>query len=49
MGKSVYTKSMQLGEGNNASSIPVQHLSKGTYYFILTNKVERQSIKFMKQ
>jgi hypothetical protein len=49
MGKSVYTKSMQLGEGNNASSIQVQHLPKGTYYLILTNKEERQSIKFIRQ
>jgi hypothetical protein len=49
MGKSVYTRTMQLNEGNNASSIPVQHLPKGTYYFILTNKEERQSIKFIKQ
>ena len=49
VGKSVYTRSTQLSEGNNASSIPVQHLPKGTYYFILTNKEERQSIKFIKQ
>jgi hypothetical protein len=48
-GKSVYTRSTQLSEGNNASSIPVQHLSKGTYFLIVTNKEERQSIKFIKQ
>ncbi len=49
VGKSVYVRSTQLSEGNNASSIPVQHLPKGTYYIILTNNEERQSIKFIKQ
>jgi hypothetical protein len=48
-GKQVYNRSIPLSEGNNAASIPVQHLPKGTYYFILTHKKERQSIKFIKQ
>lgn len=48
-GKSVYFKTLQVSEGNNAISIPVQHLPKGTYYLITNNKDGRQSIKFIKQ
>jgi hypothetical protein len=48
-GKSVYFKPLQVSEGNNATSIPVQHLPKGTYYLFLNNKDGRQSIIFIKQ
>jgi|CXWL01.1.fsa_nt_gi hypothetical protein len=48
-GKSVYFKSLQVNEGNNAMSIPVQYLPKGIYYLITNNKDGRRSIKFIKQ
>jgi hypothetical protein len=48
-GKSVYFKPLQLNEGNNAISIPVQHLSKGTYYLVIDNQESRQSKVFIKQ
>jgi Concanavalin A-like lectin/glucanases superfamily/Secretion system C-terminal sorting domain len=48
-GKSVYFKPLQVSEGINAISIPVQHFSKGTYYLVIDNKEGRQSKAFIKQ
>lgn len=48
-GKIIYKKELQLTDGNNAVSIPVQHLSKGMYYLILEKNNERESKAFIKQ
>ena len=48
-GKTVYSKKQQLSEGNNAASIPVQHLPEGTYLLIINGKAGRQTKLFIKQ
>lgn len=48
-GRSVYSRSLQVSQGNNAVSIPVQHFAKGTYYLIIDNKEGRRSKAFIKQ
>jgi len=48
-GKKVYSGSIQLIEGNNATSIPVAQLPKGTYYFSFENKDGKQTKTFIKQ
>ncbi len=48
-GKTHYTTTMKLQEGNNAASIPVQHLPAGIYYLIVDNGQGRQSKSFIKQ
>jgi hypothetical protein len=48
-GRQVYLKQQQINEGNNAFSIPVQQLSKGTYYLVVDNGEGRQSKAFIKQ
>ncbi len=49
LGKNLYSRSIQLTEGNNVLSIPVQQLPKGHYYLVLNNKEGRQSKAFVKQ
>ncbi len=49
LGVAVYNKFMQLQEGANATSIPVQHLPAGTYYLVAENDESRQSGSFIKQ
>ncbi|MEQ1678237.1 MAG: LamG-like jellyroll fold domain-containing protein, partial [Chitinophagaceae bacterium] len=49
MGRNIYTRSVQLNEGNNAVSIPVLQLTRGMYYLVLDNKEGRQSRSFVKQ
>lgn len=48
-GKIVYSKQIQLSEGNNAASIPVHHLPKGMYYLIVDGSNGRQSKTFIRQ
>jgi hypothetical protein len=48
-GRRVYSKHQQLNEGNNAISLSVQQLSRGTYYLIMENQEGRQSKSFIKQ
>lgn len=48
-GKIVYSKQIQLSEGNNAASIPVHHLPKGMYYLIVEGSNGRQSKTFIRQ
>lgn len=48
-GKSVYYGSIQLLEGNNSVSIPVQHLAQGIYHLIIDRKESRQTKIFVKQ
>ena len=48
-GKTVYSTMQQLTEGNNAASIPVQHLSKGSYLLIINSREEKQTKFFIKQ
>ena len=48
-GKTVYTKQLQLNEGNNAVSIPVHHLPKGMYYLVVDGSSGRQSKTFIRQ
>jgi hypothetical protein len=48
-GKSVFSKPQPVTEGSNAISIPVNQLSKGIYYLIITNREGRQSKSFIKQ
>ncbi|MGC4100924.1 LamG-like jellyroll fold domain-containing protein [Ferruginibacter sp.] len=48
-GKTVYTKKLQLSEGVNASSIPVNNLPSGTYAFTLDINGVKQTKTFIKQ
>ncbi|HEV7780227.1 MAG TPA: LamG-like jellyroll fold domain-containing protein [Chitinophagaceae bacterium] len=48
-GQSFYNRSLQLQEGMNATSIPVQHLPAGTYYLVTENGDGRQIRSFIKQ
>lgn len=48
-GRNVYSRSVQLSEGNNVMSIPVLQFPKGTYYLVLDNMEGRQSKAFIKQ
>lgn len=48
-GKIIYSKQMQLSEGNNATSIPVLHLANGMYQLTLENKEGKQTKTFLKQ
>ncbi|NOT91995.1 LamG-like jellyroll fold domain-containing protein [Ferruginibacter sp.] len=48
-GKIIYSKQMQLSEGNNAISIPVLHLPTGVYQFTFENTEGRQTKTFIKQ
>ncbi|HMI80074.1 MAG TPA: T9SS type A sorting domain-containing protein, partial [Ferruginibacter sp.] len=47
-GKKVWSGSIQLTEGNNATSIPVVQLPKGTYYFTFENKEGKETKAFIK-
>ncbi len=47
-GKKVYSKIQKLNEGNNAVSIPVNQLSKGTYTLSFNNNTQ-QAKQFIKQ
>ncbi len=49
MGRTIYRRSLQLNEGNNAVSIPVLQLTRGLYFLVLDNKEGRQSASFVKQ
>jgi hypothetical protein len=48
-GKTVYAKAIHLSQGQNAISIPIQHLAPGTYHLISTTGEERQAKTFIKQ
>jgi hypothetical protein len=48
-GKSVFSKTQLINEGNNAISIPVQQLPKGMYYLVVDNQDGRQAKPFIKQ
>jgi hypothetical protein len=48
-GKIVYSKSIQLNEGNNATIIPVTQLASGIYQFTLESKAGKQTKTFIKQ
>lgn len=48
-GKKVYSGSLNLAEGHNASSIPVQHLPKGIYYLYADKPGGRETRSFIKQ
>jgi hypothetical protein len=48
VGRTFYIKQQSLNEGNNAISIPVMQLSKGTYYLIIETQDGRQSKPFIK-
>jgi hypothetical protein len=47
-GKQIYSQSVQLNEGTNAISIPVDHLQNGSYYLVVENESGRQSKLFIK-
>ncbi|NOT50313.1 MAG: T9SS type A sorting domain-containing protein [Chitinophagaceae bacterium] len=47
-GKQIHVQSIQLNEGTNAISIPVNHLLKGTYYLVVESEDGRQSRSFIK-
>jgi len=48
LGKKVWSGSIHLTEGNNATSIPAVQLPKGTYYFTFENKEGKQTKTFIK-
>lgn len=48
-GKLVYSKSVQLLNGNNAVSIPVLHLLPAVYYLVADDGEKRQTLSFIKK
>ena len=48
-GKIVYSKTIQLNEGNNATIIPITQLASGMYQFMLESKTGKQTKSFIKQ
>jgi hypothetical protein len=48
-GKIVYRTTMQVMNGNNAISIPVQHYPAGSYYFIVQGSDGKTTKSFIKQ
>ncbi|HMK03921.1 MAG TPA: LamG-like jellyroll fold domain-containing protein [Ferruginibacter sp.] len=47
-GKKIWSRSIQLSEGNNATSIPVARLSKGIYFLSFENNEGKQTQTFIK-
>ena len=48
-GRIIFERNMEVAEGNNAASIPVQQLPKGNYYLVVDNREGRQAKPFIKQ
>lgn len=48
-GKLVYSKSVQLSNGNNAVSIPVLYLLPAVYYLVADDGEKRQTLPFIKK
>lgn len=48
-GRIIYERNMEVAEGNNAASIPVQQLPKGNFYLVVDNREGRQAKPFIKQ
>jgi Concanavalin A-like lectin/glucanases superfamily/Secretion system C-terminal sorting domain len=48
-GKIIYKTTMQLMQGNNAVSIPVQQYPSGSYYFVVEDSQGKKTKSFIKQ